>query len=357
LIRNAESLWRFTAQLARETVPEPFLSYPYMGELDLGWYPSKAFFEPHCDPNFAKVLPDLMGAAFPYFSPGGTFSHLVIASYRSDGSLSTSRRASVYMGAAVKGPSIFGHQRLKRQTTCLAPSNDETLVCKHPGVIALSGVSDKLASAILKCTPVVNLRSDEPRWRESMMTLAHHGLQISVEGVPLVDHVSAVIIGMFEANLGNAVITHKVKRLLANLIPIERIAVIHQVKVKTGADINVLVCDDFHIYKREAEFYAVLDRQFTETFERIELVNGALHLHDRNGRSWQCPLAPLAIQATICQIFETGYDLMDWVQATLVEVPHFYRYRDRKLESRSVVCQHLAEIVITVLLRHARISP
>lgn len=355
MIRTAQGIWKRSIEVAKETVPEYFLDYPYAEDLRIGWYPSAIFFREECHENFAKALPELTGAVFPYFHDYGTLSHVLIASYTEEGVLNPRRRSilSDRGEGHRKLSAVFGLHRLKHRRAAVVATDDELLVCKFDHTIAISRPSQKVANLIRRSTPVVKLKSSNPKWIEQMYSLAKHGLQVEVNDRPLVDHMADIIIRMYHENMGLSVITGRIADLLENLVPMERVAVIQLVKQATNISLEHVLPDDFHIYRREGDFYAKAQEVIKNTFHHIKFTQIGISFATKDKR-YEVPYNNHAVAAAVCDALDVELDLVDWVYRDLKEIPHFYLYRDKQtIETRAAVNFKIAEILMTILSREA----
>jgi hypothetical protein len=358
LIRSVQGLHRRAVEAAKEAVPENFTHYPHADALKLGWYPSMAYFREDAQEVFWKALPDTTGVVFPYYFDfdNKNMSHLVVAGYRDDGSLDPRRRT--VLPAKGQRPSrvsgIFGIGRLKEDLPAIVVTDDELLVCRYPGVVAVSAYSPKIGQVLRKAAPVVNLRSSNPRWLEGMFSLSKHGIQLTVADKPLVEHIRDTIVAMYHDKLGLAVVTGRVTELLAHLVPLERLAVIQMVKAATNVDFEHVLPDDFHIYRREADFYKAVRHVIDQTITQVEVSPTGMLLQVQGGMKHGCLLHPLDIQAALCTIFKVENDLVEWIYRDVKEIPRFYLYRGNDMQTRAEVSARLVEVVTTILMRKAR---
>lgn len=360
MIKSAQSLWKRTVEVARESVPEHFLSYPFAADLRLGWYPSSVFFQNESQEPFFQAMPDITGAVFPYHYDFGTLSHLIINAYREDGTLHPRRRSLLCNGERKyrrRPAGIFGIHRLKTKRESITITDDEILVCKHPNVIALSQPSPKLAHLIMRSAGSVNLRSEDPKWLEVMYGLSRHGLQVQVNDRPLVEHIVDVVVRMYHDKVGLSLVTHRFTSLISHLVPMERRAVIELLKRATNLNFEHVLPDDFHIYRREADFYQSAQEKLMAVVAEVCLTPYGMTLTTKTGDLYAVPYNKTAVAAAICQITDTKLDLVDWAYHELKEIPSFYLHRDREqLEPRAVVSDRIADVVMTILSRAARIK-
>lgn len=358
MIKTAAALHRRTVEASREAIPEYFEPYPHLDSLKVGWYPSQAYFREDCTETFWKAMPDTTGAVFPFYYgfDAQDLSHLLVASFRDDGTLDPRRR--VVLPAKGQRPSrvsgIFGIQRLREAMPTVVVSDDELLACRYGGVVSISAYSPKIGQLLRRCAPVVNLRSASPRWVESMFALSKHGLQLTVDDQPLVDYVSDLIVRMYHDKLGLSVVTHRVTELITPLVPLERLYVLQKIKAATSVDFEHVLPDDFQFYRREGDFYRAMRAVLDEKIESVKLYPGHLELKLPDGCKVQSLLHPLDIQAAICQLFEVETDLVEWVYRDIKNIPRFYLYRGTEILPRSDVSAKLIEVATTLLMRKAR---
>ena len=357
MIQTAKALWTRTQEIARENVPEPFLRYPYADELRLGWYPSKLVFQEGCEESLYKALPDVTGAVFPYHHDFGTLSHLIIAPYDAHGQPDPRKRA--LLPAMPKKnrrqAGIFGVHRLKGQKPCVLITDDEVLVCQQPDTIAIGHLSSHVATLIRRSTRVAQLKSANQGWISRMLGLAKAGIQVLVGDEPLVEHLVGVISGLFAEDLGLAVINHRVTELLEHAAPLERMAVLQTLKQRHNLDLSQTLPDDFHVYRREGDFYEAVEERLREKIAGAVFVHPqGLQLHLRDSGTMYAPMEPSGLGAVICEIMEARLDLVDFAYNTLKELPHFYLYQGKdQLDTRAQVSDKIAAVVMAVLCRMA----
>jgi hypothetical protein len=357
VIKTANGLWRRTVEVAKECPPDVFTDYPHADALRLGWFPSKAFFREGADETFWKALPDMSGLLIPYHYDFEGLSHLMVAAYTEDRNLNARRRSIIHAkpqkSRRVAG--IFGIHRLRSNHRTLVVTDDELLVARNDGVIAVSNLSPRLMQLMKRSTSVVNLKGSA-RWLESMLCLSRHGFQVLVEDVPIVEHVRDTIVRLVHEDLGLSVVTDRVAELVKNLVPAERAAVFDLVQQATNLNLERMMPDTFQIYRRESEFYEVVALKLDEKIGRVELKGSELSITTKDGVAYIIPLDHFMVQSAICQIMGCKLDLLDWALRDLKEVPHFYLYRDNVMGTRAEVCRRITEVVITLLTRKARIA-
>lgn len=360
MIKTVQGLHRRSVEAAKEAVPEFFNHYAYADALKLGWYPSHAYFREHATDVFWKSMPDLTGAVFCYHYDfeHRNVSHLVIASYRDDGTLDPRRRAVLpakgQRASRVSG--VFGISRLREQAAAIVVTDDELAVCRYPGVVAVSAYSPKIGTMLRKAAPVVNLRSKNPKWLEGMFQLSKNGIQLTIDDQPLTEHIRDRIVEMYHDKLGLAVVTSHVTELLKNLLPLQRLHVLQMVKAATNVDFEHVLPDDFHIYRREADFYKAVRAILDGVIGDVEVSPQGLTLHLAGEEDTvTCLHHPLDVQAAICHLFGVEQDLVEWIYRDVKEIPRFYMYAGEQMRTRAEVSAKLCEVVTTILMRKARI--
>lgn len=358
MISTAQSLWKRSAEVVYDSPPDAFMGYPFARELRLGWYPSRFFFQDDCQDSFFKTLPEVEhSVVVPYHDAPDMLSHLMVVAYRPDGTLNPRRRFMV----TAKGKrsrrhgGIHGIHRLRQSHSSLVVTDDETLVFKHQGVVAVGNLTANVANLIRRSTPAVNLRSENLKWVESMFPLAKHGVQVTVDGAPLAEYIATTLTQMLTDNLGLIAATHRASSLLAHLIPLERLAVLQMVKQATGVDLARALPDNFSVFKQEGEFYEAVWKELQKKITEVFL--GETGLVVRSGSDqYRIPLNHHAVSALICQLMDVNLDLVEWAYRDLNEVPNFYVYREKKMQTRAEVNRHIADVIMAQLTRNARIS-
>lgn len=356
MIKTTQHLWRRSIEIARQMPPEQFDRYPHLSDLRLGWYPSAAFFRPEAEEIFHKALPDTTGVVFPYHHDWGTLSHLAVIPYEEDGSLNHKRRVAVPAKGSrtTRLSGIFGIHRLKVRQPSIVVTDDELLVCRFSNAIAVSYPHPRVAHIIKRSTSVVNLKSNNPRWIHQMLALAKHGLQVSVNDRPLVDHVADLLVQMLHERVGLSIVTDRVQGILGNLVPLERVAVIQLVKQATSVNLEEILPSEFKIYAREAEFYESVQRELGKLVldTWLDSTGVWIELDLADGRRFTVPFNKLSVGAAVCEAAGIELDLVDWARRDLKELPHFYLYRGKdQMETRAGICDRIAEVVMTILVR------
>lgn len=349
-------LWKRAQEAAKDCPPEVFAGYPHADELRLGWYPNRFFFQDAPDRDFFQALPDLSCALVsPYQSHFRDLGFLSVTPYRDDGSLNVKRRRLV--GAkrrlAKAGDGILGLNRLRGKHVILVVTDQEPLVAKQQGSVGVLGYSAKIGDFIQRSAKTVDLRGSGDDFFQDMASLAQHGVEVLVNGQPVEEYISRLMLKMMDDDMGMAAMTYRCGVLLKKLTPIQRVAVIQRIRQESGVDFERMLPDSFSIYRRESEFYDALERSLAERVSTVALRDNIIVVTDANGVEYPCPINNLAVQAVICQIMGARLDLLDWIYRDLKEIPHFYLYKNQELEIRSDVCRKIAEAITTILMRRA----
>lgn len=352
------TLWRRTVEVVKEFRPDCLASYPYADALEVGWYPSRSFGESNCGPTLVRALPDFAGAIFPYLGEHGELAHVRLIGFKDEGGLSPRKRVTLAGTRSKRQGGVFGRDRLKVRHASLVITDDEALVMKHGNVVAISDMQPWMIKSIKRSTSVVNIKGSDPAWVEQMIALARFGVNIEINGVPVVDYVARSIIRMHEDNLGVSVVSGRFTAMITPLVSIQRMAVIQRIKSDTGLDFSPYLPDDFSIYRKEGEFYKAMEKKLSEKIMSTEVVGDILVLRLADDVEQRLVLDRAVVGAAIAQIFDVPFDLVDWAYLHLLDLPRFYvqRSKDAELETRALVSARIADAALAILLRKARIS-
>jgi len=352
------TLWRRTVEVVKEYHPDCLAGYAYADALDVGWYASRHFGEQNCGPTLVRALPEFPGAVFPYLGEHGELSHIRIVGFKDEGGLSARKRVLLAGSRSRRQGGVFGGDRLKRKHPSMVLTDDEEFVMKHGNVIAISEMRPWMIKAIRRATPIVNVKGTDPAWVEQMIALARFGLNVEIDGLPVVEYVTQVVVRMHNDNLGVSVVAGRFTALITPMVSLQRMAVIQRIRAETGLDFSPYLPDDFSIYRREGEFYKAIETKLAERITGASVEGHILSIELREGEPLRLALDRAVVGAAIAQIFEVPYDLVDWAYHHLLDLPRFYvqRGRDGELETRAAVSGRIADAVLAILLRKARIT-
>jgi len=357
MIRTTKSLYLRTVELAKDTVPEPFLNYGHADDLGLGWFPSREAFSDNADPVFWRGLPRFCGAVFPYRHNFQTLSHLTIIPYTEFNQLDRQKRFCLpnrrRTGKTPAG--VFGIERLRRKHKVLVVTDDEAAVCKDPDTIAVSNLDATLIRFICRAAHNIEVQGSTAGWTARMFDLARHGTPVSVNGVDMVEHVAGKILEMFHQRASLPILTHRAVEYLNCLLPIQRMAVIGILKQEHNLDLSRTLPDDFHVFRREGDFYDAVGQALRAKLAdaRFEPPFG-IQVTSRDGRRLLVPYERGVLGAVLAELVGARLDLLDWAYDQLQELPHFYLFKEHEqLATRAEVSRKVEEVALAVLSRMA----
>lgn len=326
-------------------------------KLRLGYYPDKASFEPFVTHGFYNRLPNTHGLVFPYVREK-IVTMLVVNEMESETALSSAGRTYIYGDGQhhFNKQGIFGGHRLKGKSRReIVLTDNELLVCRTPNAIAVQELCDFSLELLHARAKHIVLTSNNRSWIIHMMKLSKLGFDISVDSEHVLEYVAREIINLTKASLTPAKLARQAARYLRGLTVLEQGAVVKTVERFTGVTIQTAVYDTVRPeYISETAYFADLTTTLFTKIEAVAIGKDTLILTLKAGGHQKLLIQPSAVVAFICTLFDVKEDLVQWSYNHFNGIPRSVKDAGTSRWAHNLA---IAELVLTVLTRHATLSP